>query len=121
LFGGSEGIELQDFSNLSSRVSVYAQSDDYSGEELTNSTIPNEYKKIISKAVKIERHVIIGASSVVLPGVVLAEGTACGAMSLMNKSTEPWSLCVGIPARKIKERKRNLLDKEKIFLESVKE
>ncbi len=118
LFGGSEGIVIEDFANLSSRVSVYAQSDDYSGEELTNSTIPNEYKKIISKAVKIERHVIIGASSVVLPGVTLSEGTACGAMTLINKSTEPWSICVGIPVRKIKERKKELLEKEKIFLNS---
>ncbi|MGN0141584.1 MAG: acyltransferase [Roseburia sp.] len=121
LFGGSEGIVIEDFANLSSRVSVYAQSDDYSGEELTNSTIPNEYKKIISKVVRIERHAIIGASSVILPGVTVAEGTACGAMSLINKSTEPWSLCVGIPAKKIKDRKKELLVKEKMFLDRVKD
>lgn len=118
LFGGSEGIVIEDFANLSSRVSVYAQSDDYSGAELTNSTIPDEYKKIISKPVKIERHVIIGASSVVLPGVILTEGTACGAMTLVNRSTEPWSVYIGIPARKMKERKKELLEKEKIFLDS---
>ena len=118
LFGGSEGIVIEDFANLSSRVSVYAQSDDYSGAELTNSTIPDEYKKIISKPVKIERHVIIGASSVVLPGVILTEGTACGAMTLVNRSTEPWSVYIGLPARKMKERKKELLEKEKIFLDS---
>jgi galactoside O-acetyltransferase len=116
LFGGSAGIELSDFTNLSSRVSIYAQSDDYSGEELTGSAVPNEYKKIISAPVKIERHVILGASSVVLPGVVLAEGTACGAMSLINKSTEPWSVYVGIPVRRLKARKQDLLEKEKVFL-----
>lgn len=120
LFGGSEGIRIDDFANLSSRVSVYAQSDDYSGEELTNSTIPNDYKKIISKSVRIERHVILGASCVVLPGVTLAEGTACGAMTLVNKSTEPWSICIGIPIRKLKDRKKELLDKEQIFLNSCK-
>ncbi len=120
LFGGSEGIQIDDFANLSSRVSVYAQSDDYSGAELTNSTIPNDYKKIISKAVRIERHVILGASCVVLPGVTLAEGTACGAMTLVNRSTQPWSICVGIPARKLKDRKKELLEKEQIFLNSCK-
>lgn len=87
---------------------------------MTNSTIPNDYKKIISKAVRIERHVILGASCVVLPGVTLAEGTACGAMTLVNRSTQPWSICVGIPARKLKDRKKELLEKEQIFLNSCK-
>ncbi len=40
LFGGEEGIIMEDFSGLSSRVSVYAISDDYSGESLTNPMIP---------------------------------------------------------------------------------
>lgn len=119
LFGGREGIVIEDFANLSSRVSVYAQSDDYSGEELTNSTIPNNFKKIIEKMVKIERHVIIGASSVILPGVIMSEGTACGAMTLVNRNTEPWSIYVGIPAKKMKERKKLLLEKENIFLNSL--
>ena len=37
----SEGsICLEDFSNISSRVAIYAASDDYSGASMTNSVIP---------------------------------------------------------------------------------
>ena len=40
LYGGEKGIFIGDFANLSSRVSVYSVSDDYSGETMTNPMIP---------------------------------------------------------------------------------
>ena len=37
LYGASEGIEIHDFANISSRVGIYAISDDFSGMSMTNS------------------------------------------------------------------------------------
>lgn len=107
--GGEPGITIEDFSCLAYGVHVFAQSDDYSGHTLTNSTVPDIYKSEIKKSVCIGRHCIIGACSVIMPGVVLAEGTAVGAMTLVTKSTEPWSIYVGIPARRLRPRSRDLL------------
>lgn len=118
LYGGEKGIVIKDFSNVSSRVCIYAVSDDYSGESMTNPMIPDKYKNVIRKTVVINKHVIIGSGSTVLPGVTLGEGTSVGAMSLVNKSTEPWGIYVGIPAKFIKERSRNLLELEKEFLDN---
>lgn len=115
LYGGSKGIEIHDFANISSRVSIYSISDDYSGETMTNPMIPDKYKNVRSEEVVIERHVIIGAACVVLPGVVLKEGSSFGAMTLINKSSESWSINAGIPSRKIKNRSRNLLELEEVF------
>jgi galactoside O-acetyltransferase len=114
LFGG-EGIELQDFVGISSRSSVYSVSDDYSGEFLTNPTIPDEYKHIIGEKVIFERHALVGAGCTILPGARLGEGSAVGAMSLVAKRLEPWTIYVGIPARRVKERSRRLLDLEKSY------
>lgn len=36
LYGGSDGIFLADYTNISSRVSIYSISDDYSGFSMTN-------------------------------------------------------------------------------------
>jgi galactoside O-acetyltransferase len=116
LFGGDAGIEISDFANISSRVSIYAINDDYSGETMTNPMVPDEYKNVEQKKVIIGRHSIIGATSVVLPGVAVAEGGSFGAFSLICKSTQPWSIYAGIPCKKIKERSRNLLILEKQFL-----
>ncbi|WP_069469907.1 acyltransferase [Candidatus Marithrix sp. Canyon 246] len=46
---------------------------------------------------------IVGAGSVIMPGVIVDEGTSIGAMSLVRKKTEPWSIYIGNPAKKIKK------------------
>ena len=114
--GGEMGIQMDDFSGLAYQVQVFTQSDDYSGRTLTNPTIPTQYKKETKKHVYLAKHVIVGAGSIIFPGVKLAEGCSVGAMSLVNKTTEPWGIYVGNPAKRVKERKQNLLELEIEFL-----
>lgn len=118
LYGGDKGIYISDFSNLSSRISIYSVSDDYSGETMTNPMVPADYKNVTSEAVYIGKHVIIGSTSVVLPGVNIAEGSSFGSFSFINRNSEPWSINVGIPFKKIKDRSRELLILEKRLKES---
>lgn len=118
--GGEKGVFLDDFCTLAYGVKVFSQSDDYSGESMVSSLIPKEYKKENIQEVRIERQVIVGAGSIVMPGVVIAEGCSIGAMTLVHKSTAPWGIYVGSPAKRIKERKQNLLKLETKFLEEVK-
>lgn len=115
--GGTEGIVFEDFTTLAYHVQVFTQSDDYSGETMTNSTVDVKYKNECKKPVWIQKHSIVGAGSVVMPGVTLAEGTSIGAMSLVLKSTLPWGIYVGMPVKRVKNRSRNLLSLEKLFKE----
>lgn len=114
--GGKEGVILSDFCGLSNHVRIFGTSDDYSGETMTNPCIPIEFKKPTSKQIVLEKHCIVGSGSILLPNAYLAEGVAVGAMSLMAKKTEPWGIYFGIPAKRIKERKRNILELEKDFI-----
>lgn len=107
--GGSEGILSGDFCTFAYRVSIFSQSDDYLGNSMANSTIPSCFKIEKRAQINISNHVIIGASSVVMPGVYLAEGTSIGASSLMTKSTEPWGVYFGIPAIRRQERSKKIL------------
>ena len=77
---------------------------------MSNPTIPDEYRNVIGGKVIFEKHVLIATGCTILPGVTVAEGTAIGAMSLVNKNLPEWSICYGIPAQKIKERKKNILN-----------
>lgn len=106
---GAEKITMENFSGLSSRVSVYSSSDDYSGEFMTNPTVPSDFTNVTSGPVIIGRHVIVGAGSTILPNVVLEEGVAVGALSLVSKNCESFYIYSGVPAKKIKERKRGLI------------
>ncbi|EGV19349.1 hypothetical protein ThimaDRAFT_1493 [Thiocapsa marina 5811] len=116
--GGEEGVFLDDFSGLAYGCHVFSQSDDYSGQTMTNPTVPDRYKKEAKKPVVIKRHAIVGACSVILPGVVLEEGVSVGAMSMVSKKTDAWSIYFGVPAKKIKSRSRELLKLEKDYLNS---
>ena len=115
---GREEIALRDFAGLSGRVSVYSSSEDYSGAGLTNPTVPDAYRKVIHGRVLLERHVIVGAGSVVLPGVTLGLGASVGALTLVARDLEPFGMYLGVPARKIGTRKQDLLELEKKLVEA---
>lgn len=117
---GECSVTFQDFSGLAYGCHVFTGSDDYSGKTLTNPTIPLEYKGLTEANVTLGRHVIIGTNSVIFPGVIIAEGCSVGALSMVTKSTEPWGIYFGAPARRIKERSNNLLELEKLYIASRK-
>lgn len=110
---GKSKIILEDFCNISGRVSIYSSTDDFSGACLTNPTIPAEFKKVINEQVILEKHVVVGAGSVILPGVVISEGAAIGALSLVSDNCESFWIYGGVPVKKIKERNRDVLQHEK--------
>ena len=110
---GAGKIVLGDYANVSSKVAIYSSNDDYSGEWMTNPTVPSELTNVTHADVVIGKHVIIGCGSVVLPGVALHEGAAVGALSLVNRDCESFGIYSGVPVKQIKKRKKNLLQLEK--------
>lgn len=101
---GKGKIELQDFCGISGRTSIYSSSDDYTGNFLTNPTVPDDLRKVISATVTIGRHVIIGTGCCVLPGITIGDGAAVGACSLVTKNVNKGKFVFGIPAKVLKER-----------------
>lgn len=116
--GGEPGIIIGDFVALAYGVKIFSQSDDYSGLTMTNSTVPKKYKNEKKEKIIIKDHVIIGANTVIFPGVNILDGTSIGACSLLTKSTDEWSIYIGNPAKKLKPRSRDLLELEKQFKEN---
>ena len=110
--GATSGIDIEDFCGLSHGVKIYSRSDDYSGRFLTNPTVPTEFTGCKSGAVRLGRHVIVGSGTVILPSVVVGEGCAVGALSLVPWSLESWGVYFGCPARRLNDRSRELLGLE---------
>lgn len=106
---GAGKITLSDFSGISSRTSIYSSNDDYSGAVMTGPTLPAAFTNVRHADVFIGKHVVIGSGSVILPGVTLEDGVAVGALSLVNRNCEAFGIYAGNPARRVKERKRDLL------------
>jgi acetyltransferase-like isoleucine patch superfamily enzyme len=57
-----------------------------------------------SSPIHIGQDVWVGAGSKILKGSYISDGSVIGAMSLVNGLTDPYSINVGIPTKKIKER-----------------
>tara|TARA_R110002049_G_scaffold285698_2_gene466840 strand:+ start:59184 stop:59717 length:534 start_codon:yes stop_codon:yes gene_type:complete len=55
-------------------------------------------------AITIEDDVWIGGRSVILPGVCLARGTVVAAGAVVTKSTEPYWIVAGVPAKQVGQR-----------------
>jgi galactoside O-acetyltransferase len=115
---GAGKITLCDFVGISSRTSIYSSNDDYSGTVMTGPTLPPEFTNVRHADVFFGKHVVVGSGSVILPGVTLEEGVAVGALSLVNRNCEAFGIYAGNPARRVKERKRDLLELEKQFMAS---
>jgi acetyltransferase-like isoleucine patch superfamily enzyme len=108
LVGGGT-LVLEDFAGLSGGVRVYTGNDDFLGGSLTGPTVPPQFRRPTRGKVHIGRHVVVGANSVVLPGVTIGEGAVVGANSLVKSNIEPWTVNVGSPSRAVRERPRDTI------------
>lgn len=109
VIGGAKAkLTLGNFTNIALGSSIVCGSDEYRGEGLiTAPGIPDEYVDVVDRRPIVFRDFAnVGAHVVVLPGVELAEGCVIGACSLVTKSTEPWTIYMGIPARPVRDRPR---------------
>jgi len=116
IYGGG-GVTMEDLSVLSSRVVVYSETDDFSGESLTTPMVPQEFRRfMVCKPVHIGKHVAIGTSSTIMPGITIGEGAAVGAHSFVRSDCMPWYIYLGTPARRLRARSRDVLRLEHALL-----
>ena len=113
---GTAGIHIKSFSNISAGVKIFTVSDTFDGSCLIGPTVPSWTRKTIENPLIIEKHTVIGTSSVILPGVILGEGVAIGANSLVNKNCDDWSIYAGSPIRRLKSRMKNVLELEELLI-----
>lgn len=138
LLDARNGIEICEDANLSSNVSIYTEQHDYNDKyfrALSQTKSTRGIKKDASSSshfdspsqldssselastsdlgstllsVRIGKRAWIGPNVIILPGVKVGEGAVVGAGAVVTKDLEPYSVNVGIPARKIRERAKNL-------------
>ncbi|GMN01963.1 acyltransferase [Erythrobacter sp. MTPC3] len=110
---GAGRIELRDFSTCSVKVSIFSSSDDFTGQAMTNPTVPDEFTRVTSGPVIIGRHVIIGTGSVILPNVHIADGASIGSLALVKEDLAECAIYGGVPAKRISARSTDFLELEK--------
>ena len=107
---GAYGVILEDYTGLSPRVTIYSAMDDFSGNYLIGPIHPVQFTNVKGGLVRLSRFAHIGANSIVFPNIKIGEGTVVGAMSLVTKDLESWTVFVGVPVKKIKDRENKMLN-----------
>jgi len=128
IIGGKDSsFSCGDFSSLSTGVKIVCGSDDFINDIacLTPSAAGHDIKNhLVSGTVELGNFATVGVNSVVLPNVVIPEGTTVGAMSFVKKNTklEPWSVyCIkNGKLTKIADRnKTNVLKQANLVMERL--
>ena len=101
--GGAE-LTVGDFVAISQGCRILTGTDDFVHGGFGNSTIDEKYRNTKRAPVTIGKYSIIGANSVVLPGVTIGEGATVGAGSVVTKDLEPWGVYIG--NKRIKDRNK---------------
>ncbi len=96
------GIKIEHDTGLGPGVNILTATHDLTQDKRQNLIdIPLE-----TRPVMIESGCDIGAKTTILPGVTVAKGTQVGAAAVLTKSTKPFSIVAGVPARLIRMRKK---------------
>jgi len=109
---GKADVSLHDFVNISPGARILTSNDDFSGRSLVGAMIPETLSGCHHADVIIERHAVIGAGTIILPGVTIGEGSSVGALSFVKRSLEAWGIYGGVPVRRINDRARDVLQLE---------
>lgn len=95
---GRIGIEIKNNVSISPEVYIVSMEHD------PNSPVfATRGEKVV-----IEDNVWIGTRAIIAPGVIIGEGAVIGAGAVVTKSISPYRIAVGVPAREIKDRSRNI-------------
>lgn len=110
LYGGEYGIDMNDYTGLSARTTIFSAIDDFSGNYLIGPIHDSQFTNVTGGKVVLNKYSQIGAGSIIFPCVKIGEGAILGAMSMAKRNIAPWTINGGIPSRFIKERSKTLLN-----------
>ena len=116
-------IVLDDYCNISANCSLLSETEirvgkycflagqcylvaggEHSFEEIS---IPIMFQPSLSKGgIEIDEDVWLGAGVIVLDGISIGRGSVVGAGSVVTQSLPEYSIAVGVPARRIKDRRK---------------
>lgn len=110
LMGGA-GIEVGDYASIASGAKLYSVSDDIMGRGLVGPCVNKEDRYLHSRTIILEEHSVLAVNTVLMPGSKVSYGGVVLPFSLLLEEVPRLSVFGGSPAKFIKDRKINFLNK----------
>lgn len=110
VIGGGGSITIGNYVGISWGVRFATGGNDHRIKGHMTAAAPLDIQAFFRGYIDIEDDVIIFANSVIGANVKIGEGAVIGALTLVNKDIEPWSINVGTPCRKVGMRDKSLVE-----------
>jgi acetyltransferase-like isoleucine patch superfamily enzyme len=105
VIGGAPALlRMAGFNTIGAGSRLLCASDEFLGAGLVGMSPPEFRDTVKVEPIVFEAFASTGSNVVIHPGVTIAEGSVVGSCSLVTKSTEPWMIYRGVPARPWKQR-----------------
>ena len=101
---GGEEFTIDDFSGISHGCRILTGSEDFFYWGFGNPTIPEKFRNTKRAPIRIGKFAVVGANSVICPGVTIGEGATVAACSVVTRNLEPWGVYAG--NKRISQRNR---------------
>ena len=98
---GSGGLSIADSVIIASHVSIYA-----SNHVFSDVAVPIQVQGLTTLGIVIREDVWVGTGVRILDGVEIGQGSVIAAGAVVTKSTEPFTINGGVPARVFGHRNR---------------
>lgn len=108
IIGGGLCI-IEDFVGICAGARLITGSDDILGDGIPSPMVSNEFRSFYRSYVICKKHSFIGTNVVIQPGVIIGEGVVVGSGSVVTKDLEPWGIYMGVPAKRVAERKKEII------------
>lgn len=89
---GGEEFTMGNFSGISQGCRILTGTEDFKDWGFGNPTMQEKYRNTTRAPIHIGKFAVIGANSVILPGVKIGEGATVAANSYVTKDLEPWTI-----------------------------
>jgi acetyltransferase-like isoleucine patch superfamily enzyme len=108
VIGGAPALlRMAGFNTIGAGSRLLCASDQFMGAGLAGLA-PARFRDVVRvEPIIFEAFASIGTNAVIHPGVTLREGCVVGSCALVTRSTEPWTIYRGIPARPWKTRPKD--------------
>jgi galactoside O-acetyltransferase len=115
---GGESFTMGNFAGLATGTKIITATDDFKDWGFGGPTLNLKYRNVTRKPIHIGDFCIVGANSVILPGVTIGEGAMVGANSVVTRDLEPWGIYIG--NRRVSERNQQaVLENYRLYLEDT--
>lgn len=111
------------FVGIASGSRLLCGSENYRGGALMTASVPDAFRQVDRRGIIIGNYCVVGANSVIFPGVELGEGAIVGSLSVVKKSLEPWGVYImrnGKMSKITTRNKEDTLEQERKFMEYLK-